>query len=278
MQHFILTRFNLLLWNRDKSGEAVRSKKWLVHRFELFERFCLPSICGQTCQDFGWIVLFDSTTPSQYKHRIEGYKQECPQLIPVFVEPEQGRFFADIFRQEVIKRLSAKRVMTTYLDNDDALNISFVEDIQKRGLALKDGTFINYTHGCQLFTENNYMMQICNRKNHFMSVIEPGIPTFLKTIYGFGSHYYIDKLSGAKIQYVENIPMWCEVIHEKNMDNDAYFLFGSKTVKDRDYIRNNFSIDQTLNTRWSIYMFLFLPRYVRVFVRRIKYYFFGRHW
>lgn len=278
LQHFILTRFNLRLWNKDKSGEAVRSKKWLDHRFDLFERYCLPSICGQTYKDFGWIVLFDSTTPSHFKDKIEGYKQECPQLIPVFVEPEQGRYFADIFRREVISRLSARRVITTYLDNDDALNVKFVEDVRKRALTLNDGTFINYTHGCQLYTDHNYMMMVCNRRNHFVSVVESGIPSILKTVYGYGSHYYIDKIRGARIEYVKNTPMWCEVIHEKNMDNDAYFLFGSKTVEDKDYIRNNFAIEQTLNTRCGIYLFQFLPRYIRVFLRRIKYYFFGRHW
>jgi len=266
----------------------VRSGKWLKHRFELFERYCFPSICGQTCKDFGWIVLFDSTTPLKYKERIEGYKKDFPQLIPVFVEPKQGRYFADIFRQEVIKRVksvlkvqdSSKqlRVLTTYLDNDDALSIHFVEDIQKRALSLNDGTFINYTHGCQLYTDSYYMIQVINHRNHFISVIEPSIPTLLKTVYGYGSHYYIEKIRGVRIEYVKNIPMWCEVIHEKNMDNDAYFLFGSKTVKDRDYIRNNYSIDQTLNIGGNIYMFHFLPRYMRVFVRRIKYFFFGRHW
>lgn len=193
LQHFILTRFNLLLWKKDKSGNPVRSNKWLEHRFDLFERYCLPSICGQICKDFGWIVLFDSTTPTHYKEKIADYKKKCPQLIPVFVEPEQGRYFADIFRREVIKRQSAKRVITTYLDNDDALNVRFVEDIQKRALALNDGTFINYTHGYQFYTDYNYMMKVCNRRNHFMSVVETGNPTLLKTVYNYGSHYYIDK-------------------------------------------------------------------------------------
>ena len=232
LQHFILTRFNLRLWNKDKSGAPVRSMRWLDHRFELFERYCMPSICGQTCQDFEWIVLYDSKPPSQYKDKINGYKQERPQLIPVFVEPEKGRYFAEIFRSVVISRQSAKRVVTTYLDNDEALNVRYVEDIQKRALSLSDRTFINYTHGCQFYTDYGYMMRVCNPRNHFISVVEPGNPLLLKTVYGYGSHYYIDKIKGAKIEYIDNVPMWCEVIHEKNMDNDAYFFWGSKTIKD----------------------------------------------
>ena len=105
LDHFILSRFNLLLWSKDREGNKVRSKQWLVHRFDLFEKYCLPSIKIQTCQNFEWIVLFDSKTPDNFKDRIESYQQDCPQLIPVFVDPENGWRFAEIFRDEIIKRL-----------------------------------------------------------------------------------------------------------------------------------------------------------------------------
>lgn len=88
LQHFFLTRFNILLWREDKEGNKVRTSKWLEHRFQLFEKYCLPSIIGQTCQDFEWIVLFDSTTTEKYKGKIAEYQKECPQLIPVYVRPE----------------------------------------------------------------------------------------------------------------------------------------------------------------------------------------------
>ena len=129
IQHFFLTRFNILVWNIAKVGQKVRTMKWLEHRFSLFEKYCLPSVKSQTCQDFEWIVLFDSMTPDVFKEKISAYQKECHQLIPVFVEPENGRFFADIFRAEIVKRLKAERVLSTYLDNDDALNVRFVEDI-----------------------------------------------------------------------------------------------------------------------------------------------------
>ena len=90
IQHFLLTRFNLLLWNKDKEGGKVRSMKWLDHRFALFERYCFPSIKNQSCQNNVWIVLFDSLTPEVFKDRIVSYQKDCPNLIPVFVEPEKG--------------------------------------------------------------------------------------------------------------------------------------------------------------------------------------------
>jgi hypothetical protein len=143
MKHFILTRFNIRLWNQDKFSRPVRSVEWLDQRFEVFERFCLPSVAGQECKDFVWVVLVDSATPQTYKDRIEAYKSICPQFVPVYVKPEHGRYFCQIFRKEVIARIeNDERVITTYLDNDDALNVGFVADVQQKAREVGDNTFI----------------------------------------------------------------------------------------------------------------------------------------
>ena len=277
LQHFILTRFNLLLWKKDKEGRKVRTTEWLEHRFALFERYCLPSVMGQSCQAFSWIVLFDITTPERFKDRIADYQKKCPQLIPVFVEPENGRKFARIFRNEVIKRMEADRVITTYLDNDDAINVRFVEDLQQRSMGLDDGTFIYYSDGYQLFTSDGYLMQIHYPNNHFVSVVEPGLPAMVKTIYGYGSHYYIDKNKSAVIERIEKTPMWCEVVHDKNVDNDAYY-FLAKMVSDEMLLTRDFALNETVSHGWSLYLFRFLPRYARMFIRRTKYFLFGGRW
>ena len=70
----------------------------------LFEQYCLPSIANQTCKEFEWIVLFDSKTPDIFKERIRELQEKCLQLKPVFVEPEKGRYFAEIFLAESTTR------------------------------------------------------------------------------------------------------------------------------------------------------------------------------
>ena len=275
--HFLLTRFNLLLWNKDKEGNKVRSREWLEHRFRLFEKYCLPSIANQTCQDFEWIILFDSTTPEKFKIKIDEYQKECPQLIPVYVEPKKGRLFAEIFREEVAKRVTTERVITSYLDNDDALNVRFVEDLQQRVQSLPDDTFIFYTNGYQFFTDHKYLMKIHYPRNHFVSVVESSNPATLKTIYGYGSHYYIDKKKEARIEYVKDLAMWCEVIHKKNMGNDAYFL-GARMVKDAEVLKRDFALDKIIRYSVGLYIFRFLPRYGKTLLRRIGYRLRGRHW
>ena len=278
LQHFLLTRFNILLWTKDKEGNPVRTIQWLEHRFSLFEKYCLPSVKNQTCQDFEWIILFDSKTPEKYKEKIESLRNDYPQIIPVYVKPEYGRFFADIFRMEMEKRLKAKRVISTYLDNDDALNCRFVEDLHKRVPLVGDGTFFYYDEGCQYYTEGEYMMRIHYPRNHFVSVVESADPASVKGIFGYGGHYYINTINGAKIERIKNLPMWCEVVHEKNMLNDANFLLGTNLIHDRDYLRKDFGVDAPVNSGLGIYVFRFFPRYIKTFIKRARHRLFGRQW
>ena len=277
-QHFILTRFNIRLWRQDKNGSAVRTRDWLDNRFCLFDRYCFPSITGQTNQNFEWIVLFDSKTPEEYRKRIEDYQDRCPQLIPVFLSPEEGRYFGEVFRLTVLSRVKCDRIITTYLDNDDALDIHFVEDLQKRSLTLSNGTFVFYSNGYQYFSEFSLLLKVDYRRNHFVSVIEAGTPETIRTIFGYGSHYYIDKIPGARIEYVKNKPLWCEVIHQRNMSNDAYFLWKTKMMQDEQILRRDFNIDSTVCSGILLYLFKFIPRYIAFFFQRIKYFFWGRNW
>lgn len=274
----MLTRFNILLWRQDKEGKKVRTIKWLEHRFSLFEKYCLPSIKNQTCQNFEWIVLFDSMTPEKFKARIEDYQKVCPQLTPVFVEPENGKRFAEIFRREIVKRIRAKRVLSTYLDNDDALNIGFIEDLLSRSLSVCDGTFFYYDEGYQFYTEDKYMMQIHYPRNHFVSMVEKGDAATVKGVFGYGRHYYIDKIEGANIVHVETEPMWCEVVHEKNILNDANFIINTKMVRDKELLHRDFAVNEEVCFGIGLYVFKFLSRYMKTFTKRAKHRLFGRQW
>ena len=77
VRHYLLTRFNLPLWNKDKRGLATRDEAWLEDRFRLFEQYTLPSVLQQSCKDFTWVVLFDGDTPPVYRERVKGWAERC---------------------------------------------------------------------------------------------------------------------------------------------------------------------------------------------------------
>ena len=74
--HVIMTRFNMPTPGRESH---IRSRPgWLAGRFELFERYCLPSIAAQTTRDFHWVVYFDVETPPEFRARIEACRAVFP--------------------------------------------------------------------------------------------------------------------------------------------------------------------------------------------------------
>lgn len=282
-EHYILTRFNLCLWTKDKKRNETRTNEWLKQRFELFEQFCLPSIINQTNQDFKWIVLFDVNTPDNYKNKIGEYEQMCKQLCPCFVRPNEGRYFVKVFREEINKRLKKDTdlLITTYLDNDDAIHRKFVEEIQQveyKGCP----TFASYLYGLQYYTELNIATYIPFFNNHFISLIERVSENrMFRTVYGYGSHGTVHKVQGTQMILIENTDQdrWVEVVHKANMDNDVRMTFKTKLVHDNNKLKNEYGLDISLsNNARRIFMTSFLWRAFKEVMRHIKQRIVPRKW
>ena len=79
--HAIMTRFNVA---RPKRSDPIRlDPEWLAGRFDLFEKYCLPSVAAQTARDFHWLVYFDAATPEPLRARIEACRRIFP-FVPCF--------------------------------------------------------------------------------------------------------------------------------------------------------------------------------------------------
>ena len=59
IKHIVITRFNLKIWQKDKSNKTTLGEDWMEERFNLFERFCFPSLMHQSDKNFRWLCLFD---------------------------------------------------------------------------------------------------------------------------------------------------------------------------------------------------------------------------
>jgi hypothetical protein len=94
---------------------------WMEHRINLFLSITLPSMMAQTCQNFEWLVFLDENTPSMYKDALLWAEYDNMKLIYVKDEPLVERAFDCITGEDII---------TTRLDNDDALNINAIKEIQ----------------------------------------------------------------------------------------------------------------------------------------------------
>lgn len=214
IHHYLLTRFNLALWQEDKNGKVIEREEWLERRMGLFETYCLPSVMGQICRDFIWILLVDEETPAAYREQIKAYRLLCPQIHFVVVKLQYAFHFADVFRQVVMVDLEKKvfhegdLCLTTYLDNDDCIAKTFVEMVQAECLRFNlqpnEKRFLSFDYGLQLFTDLHHLAtRILYPNNHFLTLAEClplGVST-IRTCYGFGSHFLLEKRGSAEVHH-----------------------------------------------------------------------------
>ncbi|MDR0605815.1 MAG: putative rhamnosyl transferase [Bacteroidales bacterium] len=260
--HFLLTRFNLKLWQQDKNGKKTHSDTWLAERFRLFETYCLPAIAAQTCKNFRWIVLFDSDTPYIYKRKIDLYKTKCEQFIPLFLRKEEASGYTT-FLNEQIRQLvvdDSKCIITTRLDNDDAVNVNYIAEIQRiiGNQNVKNEFCLSFSWGLQYFEKWSFAVRIKFPNNHFISLIEPN-----KVNYKLKNVYEIEHL---KVKYsceVLNINnkdnAWLEVVHSLNASNDV-------KIKNLQYpiLQNTDMSDfflKNIKLKFSTSLFSFLFKY-----------------
>lgn len=94
---------------QDKHDLPTRTDRWLEHRFEVFERYCLPSVAAQTSGNFTWLCLFDAATPESCRRRIEGYKARCPQFEAVYYTAAQAANLTENLRTTIAAYVSCDR-------------------------------------------------------------------------------------------------------------------------------------------------------------------------
>lgn len=200
--HLVITPFNLPV-----HGSPGIDPDWLRHRFELFERFCLPSVRAQTNQEFVWYVLADPRTPSPFRERLEAYGG-WSAFRPCWVESVEASLS---FRTEYDIG-GADVVITTTLDNDDAIAKDFVDRVRNDARTHGPG-FLNYPQGYRYAVRDKKLYRHRVRSNPFLTLVEHGPSP--KGIRSYGPHDHIERKHA--IRNIESEPMWIQVVHGRNV-------------------------------------------------------------
>lgn len=214
-RHFIITRFNINIYPQE--FEARLRPSWLLPRLELFQRFCLPSLQAQHNQNFTWLVLFDEQTPPQIRKLISAYTK-YPNFHPLYC----GAF--DTVMPLIISTMQelacdAEWLLTTRLDNDDALGRGFVHCLQQvvesltpDQLAPSDTLFINFPVGLQWHDGAYYAFE--DATNAFVSLLERAHEPH--------SVFWVDHPSihdVAPVLQARTRPLWLQNVHDLNVYN-----------------------------------------------------------
>lgn len=206
VDHVILTRFNL---PSQGAESLIRAQDgWLLERVDLFERFTVPSIEAQTVTHFRWIVYFDPESPAWLLERLSSYV-------------ESGLFSA-LYRESVtwqdvvvdareLTGGAADLLITTNLDNDDALATDFVERVQREAAKGWRGALYMST-GLILHGNRTYLRE--DRDNAFCCAIEPWADA--QTAW---RDWHVMLGRHMKVRSIQGAPAWLQVIHGRNVSN-----------------------------------------------------------
>ncbi len=136
MEHYLITKYNLGIWQRG-SAEI-----WMNHRKKLFEDWTYPSVMAQTSKNFKWIVMIDENTPEKW------YKDY--DFTPLLMNFSSYNPCVKYLK----KNCKSDWIITTRLDNDDWIAPTFIEEIQKCFFKYKTSKnkFLIDTWGVKFYT------------------------------------------------------------------------------------------------------------------------------
>lgn len=226
-------------------------------RFMLFEEFCVPSLAGQTNQNFDWLCFFDENTPNNYKEKINKLFTPHKNFHAIFTS-EYGNVTADPFRVEIYKRLNSEttHLITTRLDNDDALAKDFISQISSNANRNEHDYFLNCLKGIQYDTRNKVMSLCRQQSNAFISRVEKieneKIKTVMAIMHPLASQH-------AAVHNIYKNRLFMQVIHDSNIVNifgiKTIPVFSNKRVKKLFNVHSDLKIDNKAILKNYIYAF-----------------------
>lgn len=236
-EHFILTHFNVKFkWSkkgRTSSSQKPPTKEWMEHRIKLFDKYCYPSILGQTNKNFKWLIFFDDETTD--KTLFEKYDQ----CIKIYLKDY------DIWNHKLaskeIKKLihpKTKWIMTTRFDCDDALAKTYVDDIQKKfvpkDMILNPSIGVTYDIYSKVARRFQYLCP-----NSFLTIVEKLTHNHVKTCH-YVNHPLLRNYFKCFTQVRTEYPLWLQIIHDKNLGN----VLRGKRIKNPEKLLKDFNIKE----------------------------------
>jgi len=243
-EHFLLTQFNVYMqWSKCITGRKLKrpnhedmpTDEWFKHRLRLFDKYCYPSIAGQTNKNFKWMVLFDEN------HTNKNLLEKYDRMIPIYIDYENYERFTmyQWFSNKIKEQLNPETnwIITSRLDCDDALNKNYIKIMQEE-FSPKE-RLLNPINGTIYNIKNKGITTLDYPRppNPYITVIEPLTENYLKTCFRI-VHWKMNGLFTVE-QIRNGSPFWLQMIHDKNLNNSFRGKPANKQILDNFCIKEN---------------------------------------
>lgn len=194
----------------DNPRRRFEKPGWVDYRMNLLQKYCVPSVLAQTCQDFDWWFLVNRSFPGLTGEHIE-LLSRFGQILDIDApwnetQPEVGSLLADKYNNQW--------VCSTRLDSDDMLSTTFMEKLKQK--VYEKEQWISFEYG--YIMKDGYAALRKYNVNPFVSYVEFATP--LKTV--FHVAHNVANRSNIPFNLIPEIG-WAQIDHGDNIKNHAHY-------------------------------------------------------
>lgn len=232
-EHYLLTRFNIriasMLTKQLDAIDISRNELYLKNRFRLFFTYTAPSVISQTNKNFEWIILFSDNTPEQFKSRMHKLTEKHEFIHVLYVKDNENS--TDVINAHILKK-KCDWLITSRLDNDDALASTYIDDVQSYYKNHEEKKYaLIFNDGYQYEEKSCVMARYHFPKNHFSSLLSEYCSS-PDSILNY-RHTDIDKAVMLK-EVNTDYPNWMEIVHDTNVTNRMHFSIKDVVIKEKE--------------------------------------------
>lgn len=139
----------------DELAREIFDEERLWNRFYLFEKYCLPSLDGQVDRDFCVIIRCSTLLPEKWKQRLIEIAGERDYIYLNFLSPDESIYKSEMGVLDDLLSEAKGPVITSRVDDDDALASGYVKSIKKYLHERFKGFAISYSSGFYVAEKNS---------------------------------------------------------------------------------------------------------------------------
>lgn len=208
MEHFIFTRFSLRM---RKAVDRSNQDSWLRERVRIFEQFALPSLRGQTCSNFRWLIMVSPETPQWVWERSQNWQ---PAELATFENTKETATFLN-------REAQSDQILCSRIDSDDAVSETYVAELQ--AAARSDQEWLVFANGVVWGNQ-----RCCEWQNHKLNAF----PTLVdqRPFVGPFCVQHTALRNYAPVRCISTQPGWLIHVHQNNILNSARLFSKGKRL------------------------------------------------
>lgn len=218
-RHILITRFNIF-YKTKMAAQGHDPEVWLIKRFEIFKKFCFPSIINQSSKNFTWMLYVDIDTTPEILVNLQEMVKPYPFILLIYRVFEH--FSVKLFVNEDIQKYlpnDFEYLISSRVDTDDMIQKDFIKLVQTH-FKNQEYEALNFNRGHIYDIKTGITSDAIHKQNPFITLFEKKSTEGFKTVFHKIHTAYKD--DPHKIEISNQTRMWVMSVHGLNVSTGFY--------------------------------------------------------